>query len=63
MPTTSDGLHYLDDPRELLALINNWTEKPEFVDLEGPVKLLKTANKFCYASLEAIKQAGFRPAD
>lgn len=60
MPTTPDGLHYLDDPRELQALIQNWGPQaaPECI-VHGSIVEVRYLGKSCYASREAVLATGF----
>lgn len=58
MPTTPDGVHYLDDPRELLAIFRAWGRRLAIlhIELDGPVQVFLSdpPGKTCYASAEAF---------
>ena len=58
MPTTPDGIHYLDDPRELLAIFRTWGLRVAIlqIELDGLAQVFTTdpPGKTCYASAEAF---------
>lgn len=55
MPTTPDGIHYLDDPRELLAMFRNWGKLSQ-TRYDGPVQLFHSpSGKSLYASQQAFE--------
>ena len=58
MPTTPQGVHYLDDPRELLAIFRSWGRRAAIlhIELDGAAQVFisEPPGKTCYASAEAF---------
>ena len=68
MPTTPEGIHYLDDPRELLAIFRNWG-RVQHLPYDGLVQLFRgPGGQSLYASqttfeaiLNELRRDGLAP--
>jgi hypothetical protein len=54
MPTSPEGIHYLDDGRELLAILRNWGGVQQ-IHYPGPAQLFRgPGGQSLYASQQAF---------